>query len=228
MLIYKQIKYKVKQKIDNSLDAPLELSHNLELAINEDIEKRGYLIHRVLRCQVYQHRQGNAHTKTRDEIRGGGKKPWKQKGSGRARAGSNRSPLWKGGGVTFGPRSSKKYNNLKINKKEKHVAIKNIIANKAANTFIVNNNFNTIIKPNTKFIIHELNKYNIDLNQNKKFLLIVDYQSQNLYKSIRNIPHVNIIQASNLNPLALLKADTILLTLDGFNAIKKIYNDKKL
>lgn len=79
-------------------------------------EKSTYLIHRALVKQLIEHRQGNANTKTRSEVRGGGRKPWKQKGTGRARAGSKRSPLWKGGGVSFGPRT-KKFQ-IKLNKKE--------------------------------------------------------------------------------------------------------------
>lgn len=96
------------------------------------VEKSGnYLIHKdILRHQINQ-KQGTVSTKTRGEVRGGGRKPWRQKGTGRARAGSNRSPLWKGGGVIFGPKPKKI--NLKINQKERQLAIRTLLYNKRKN-----------------------------------------------------------------------------------------------
>nr|QCI08414.1 ribosomal protein L4 [Ptilothamnion sphaericum] len=197
-----------------------QLSEEITFKINDNYKKNIYLIHRVLRWQLYQHRQGNANTKTRDEIRGGGKKPWKQKGTGRARAGSSRSPIWRGGGVTFGPRS-KTYIS-KINKKEKKLAIQNIIYNKFANTFTINNEFENLERPNTKQIIKHLNNLNISIdNKKNKILFIVEKKYTNLYLSLRNIPNIEIIQANQLNILALLKADILIITFNGLKIIKQ-------
>ena len=95
-----------------------------------------YIIHRALIQQLQNNKYRKAHTKTRSEVQGGGKKPWKQKGTGKARAGSIRSPLWKGGGVIFGPRTQ--YYKYKINKKEKQLALRTLLNNKWNNTLIVN------------------------------------------------------------------------------------------
>lgn len=221
MITKKIIKYNIKEDNNNSLSIPLNT--DLELKIHDDDKKTIYLIHKVLKWQLYQHRQGSASTKKRNEVRGGGKKPWKQKGTGRARAGSNRSPLWKGGGVIFGPKS--KVYKSKINKKEKKLAIQNILYNKLYKTSIINNTITEINKPNTKNILHEIKKLNIDTNKNHKILIIVPSACNNLYLSIRNIQNIDMISVKNLNIITLLKSDTILLTIDGLKALQKIYND---
>ena len=120
----------------NSLDANGQIlpeKYNLTLTVLEN--SGNYLIHRdILRHQLSQ-KQGTVSTKTRSEVRGGGKKPWKQKGTGRARAGSSRSPLWKGGGVIFGPKP--KTVNLKLNKKERALALQTLFYNKRNNISVV-------------------------------------------------------------------------------------------
>lgn len=92
----------------------------------DDYESRAVLLAQVVRCELMNMRSGNAHTKMRGEVRGGGKKPWKQKGTGRARHGSNRSPIWIGGGVTFGPRNTVNWH-LKINKTSRIAALKSTL-----------------------------------------------------------------------------------------------------
>ena len=220
MIINKIRRYKIQETNKSSL------IEEVSFKINQKHQQNIYLVHRVLKWQLYQNRQGNAHTKTRDEVRGGGKKPWKQKGTGKARAGSSRSPLWKGGGVIFGPRS--KIYKSKINKKEKQLAIQNIIYNKFPDTFVIKNNFNNLDKPNTKYILEQLNYLNLNITKNKhKILFIVEKKYNNLYLSLRNIPNIEIIQANQLNTLALLNAHQLIITLDGLNIIKKMYNEKK-
>ena len=122
MTVQKSIEY-------NSLDSNGQISsdkYNFKLNILED--SGNYLIHRdILRHKLSQ-KQGSVSTKTRSEVRGGGKKPWQQKGTGRARAGSSRSPLWRGGGVTFGPKP--KTTSLKLNKKERNLALQTLLYNK--------------------------------------------------------------------------------------------------
>ena len=106
----------------------------IELKLNVLEDSGNYLIHRdILRHQLSQ-KQGTVATKTRSEVRGGGKKPWQQKGTGRARAGSSRSPLWRGGGVIFGPKP--KTTSLKLNKKERKLAVQTLLYNKLKNTQI--------------------------------------------------------------------------------------------
>lgn len=185
-------------------------SHSIILRINEKHEQQMYLIHRALKHQLKNERVRNANTKTRNEVKGGGKKPWKQKGTGRARAGSNRSPLWKGGGVIFGPR--KKIYSSKINKKENRLAINTILANKHSKTITIENCFENIHQPNTKKVIIELKKYGINIQQEKKFLLVVEKKSQVLYLSLRNIKNIDIIEVHSINILSLLKADIIIIT----------------
>ena len=121
----------------NSLDLngqTLNDEHKLELNILEN--SGNYLVHKdILRHQISK-KQSTSSTKTRSEVRGGGRKPWKQKGTGQARAGSNRSPLWKGGGVIFGPKP--KVNVLKLNKKERKLALQTLLYNKRNNVLILN------------------------------------------------------------------------------------------
>ena len=133
----------------NSLDIDgkvLSNEHKLELNVLE--ESGNYLIHRdILRHQSSQ-KQGTLSTKTRSEVRGGGAKPWQQKGTGRARAGSNRSPLWKGGGVIFGPKPRKV--TLKLNKKERKLALQTLLYNKRNNISVIDDLESGIESPKTK------------------------------------------------------------------------------
>nr|YP_010197626.1 ribosomal protein L4 [Gracilaria flabelliformis subsp. simplex]UAD86042.1 ribosomal protein L4 [Gracilaria flabelliformis subsp. simplex] len=180
-----------------------------------------YVLHRALTQQLTKNR--NAHTKTRSEVRGGGRKPWKQKGTGRARAGSNRSPLWRGGGVIFGPRTKKHKN--KINKKEKQLALRILIENKFKNTIITEDFINKLKKPNTKAIVNSLKKYNLDTNITNNILIIVSKKSDNLYLSTRNLKNVELLNANHINIISLLKANQILINKDALNIINKTYYD---
>ncbi len=145
----------------NSLDSNGQISsdkYNFKLNILED--SGNYLIHRdILRHQLSQ-KQGTVSTKTRSEVRGGGKKPWQQKGTGRARAGSNRSPLWRGGGVTFGPKP--RTINLKLNKKERNLALQTLLYNKRNNISVIGELETLINEPKTKAFCEICNNYNIN------------------------------------------------------------------
>nr|YP_010618731.1 Ribosomal protein L4 [Rhodomelopsis africana]WAX02744.1 Ribosomal protein L4 [Rhodomelopsis africana] len=204
MTITKELKYKFLSKYQE------ESSKIIQLRIINETEKQMYLIHRALKQQLKNNRNKNAHSKTRSEVRGGGKKPWKQKGTGRARAGSSRSPLWKGGGIIFGPR--KKTYKSKINKKEKRLAINTILANKFTNTIITNNILDNIITPNTKTAISEIKRLGVKIKKQQKLLLIVDKKTKLLYLSFRNIHNLELIEVHSVNVLSLLKADTIIIT----------------
>ena len=213
MTVQKVIEY-------NSLDSNGQISsdkYNFTLNILED--SGNYLIHRdILRHQLSQ-KQGTVSTKTRSEVRGGGKKPWQQKGTGRARAGSSRSPLWRGGGVTFGPKP--KTTSLKLNKKERNLALQTLFYNKRNNISVIGELESLINEPKTRVFCEICKNYNLDLNQ--KILLVVSKKTIPLKLSTKNLKNVELISASNLNTLSLLKAKQILLTPSAVNDIKEIY-----
>lgn len=180
-----------------------------------------YIIHRALTRELEKKRQGNAHSKTRSEVRGGGKKPWKQKGTGKARVGSIRSPLWKGGGVIFGPQH--KQHKSKINKKEKQLALRTLLHNKQNDTIIIENfNINSY-KPSTKSVIEQLNI--LKVQPSNKILIIVVKKDFHLYLSTRNIKNIELIVANQINILSILKAQTIIIELKALDIINKTYNE---
>jgi len=215
MAIQKTIEY-------NSLDSngqTLSDKYNFKLNILEN--SANYLIHRdILRHQLSQ-KQGTVSTKTRSEVRGGGKKPWQQKGTGRARAGSSRSPLWKGGGVIFGPKP--KVSSLKLNKKERNLALQTLLYNKRNSISVIGELESLVTDSKTKVFCDICKNYSLDLNQ--KILFVVSKKTIPLKLSTRNLKNVELISASNLNTLSLLKAKKILLTPLAVNDIKEIYCD---
>ena len=215
MSVPKYIKY-------NSLDITgqiLNVEHKLKLNV---LEKSGnYLVHKDILRQQIQQKQGTSSTKTRSEVRGGGAKPWKQKGTGKARAGSNRSPLWRGGGVIFGPKP--KLNMLKLNKKERKLAIQTLLYNKRNSLLIIDNLEDEITTSKTKILINIFKNWGVELD--KKILIIVSRKTLSLKLSIRNIKNVELISALNLNTLSLLKAKQILVTPLAINDIKETFCD---
>lgn len=213
MTVQKFIKY-------TSLDINGQIlndEHTLELNV---LEKSGNsLIHKDILRHHTNRKQGTVSTKTRSEVRGGGRKPWQQKGTGRARAGSNRSPLWKGGGVIFGPKPKKTVQ--KLNKKERKLALQTLLYNKRNNISVIDNLEDAIDSPKTKLFFDICKKCDVELNQ--KVLVIVSKKTTPLKLSIRNMKNVELISASNLNTLSILKAKQILLTPLAVNEIKEIY-----
>jgi len=197
----------------------LDQSHELKLNVLEN--SGNYLLHKDLLRHYSSQKQGTVSTKTRSEVRGGGRKPWRQKGTGRARAGSNRSPLWKGGGVIFGPKPKKVF--LKLNKKERRLALQTLLYNKKNNIVIIENLENGIEEPKTKNFLKICQDCNINLEQ--KILVIVSKKTIPLKLSTQNLKNIELISASNLNTLSLLKAKQIILTPLAINDIKEIYCD---
>ena len=198
---------------------PLNSTQELKLSV---LDKSGnYLVHKDLLRHSNSQRQGTVSTKTRSEVRGGGRKPWRQKGTGRARAGSNRSPLWKGGGVIFGPKP--KTVSLKLNKKERRLALQTLLYNKKNNIVIIENLENELTDSKTKKFLNICNNCSIDSNQ--KVLVIVSEKTVPLKLSTKNLKNVELISAANLNTLSLLKAKQIILTPLALNNIKEIYCD---
>jgi large subunit ribosomal protein L4 len=197
----------------------LESKHELQLKVLED--SGNYLLHKDLLRHFNSQNQGTVSTKTRSEVRGGGRKPWRQKGTGRARAGSNRSPLWKGGGVIFGPKPRTVF--LKLNKKERRLALQTLLYNKKNNILLIEDLENQIKDSKTKTFVKICKECSINLDQ--KILVIVSKKTDSLKLSTQNIKNVELIAASNLNTLSLLKATQIILTPSAINDIKEIYCD---
>ena len=204
----------------NSVDLTgkkLDPTYNITLKVLDNTGN--YLIHKdILRHHVLK-QQGTVSTKTRSEVRGGGKKPWKQKGTGRARAGSNRSPLWKGGGIIFGPKPRIK--TYKLNKKERRLALQTLFYNKHSNISVIDNledNFNT---PKTKEFCNICQNCNIDLT--KKVLLIVSKKSNTLKLAVQNIKNIELISACSLNTLSLIAANQVVMTPLAINDLKEIF-----
>jgi len=198
---------------------PLDSTKKFELNVLE--KTANYLVHKDLLRHYSSQRQGTVSTKTRSEVRGGGRKPWRQKGTGRARAGSNRSPLWKGGGVIFGPKPKKV--SLKLNKKERQLVLQTLLYNKKHKILIISDLETAFTERKTKSFLKFCNDCSINFNQ--KVLLIVSQKTIPLKLSTQNLKNVELILSSNLNTLSLLKAKQIILTPLAINDIKEIYCD---
>ena len=198
-----------------------QLSDSHELKLNVLENSGNYLLHKDVIRHSSSQTQGTTSTKTRSEVRGGGRKPWRQKGTGRARAGSSRSPLWKGGGVIFGPKPKKV--SLKLNKKERQLALQTLLYNKKNNIVLIEDLENGITEPKTKSFLKVCQDCNISLDQ--KVLVVVSKKTVPLKLSTQNIKNVELISASNINTLSLLKAKQIILTPLAINDIKEIYCD---
>jgi large subunit ribosomal protein L4 len=197
----------------------LDSKHELQLSVLE--ESGNYLLHKDLLRHRNSQKQGTSSTKTRSEVRGGGRKPWRQKGTGRARAGSNRSPLWKGGGVIFGPKP--KTTVLKLNKKERRLALQTLLYNKKDTILILENLENEMVEPKTKLFLKVCQNCSIDLEQ--KILVIVSKKTTPLKLATQNIKNVELISASTLNTFSLLNSKQIILTPQAIIDIKEIYCD---
>lgn len=172
------------------------------------VEPNLHVMHLALRRQLNNARQGNACTKTRAEVAGGGRKPWKQKGTGRARAGSIRSPLFAGGGVIFGPKP-RDYS-FKMPQKARQLALKSALSAREAQLIIVKD-FSTISEPKTKLMVSALKS----LNVSGKVLIVANTkadENKNLELSARNIPSVKLLLPANLNVKDLLEADFVVMT----------------
>ena len=175
------------------------------------------LVHQAVVSYMAGSRQGSHKQKTRSEVRGGGKKPYRQKGTGRARAGTIRSPLWRGGGVTFAarPRDYSK----KLNKKMYRAAIKSIFSELVRQNRLVAIEKPVLEKPKTKEIASFLNQFSLS-----KVLIITDELDINLYLSARNIPNVDVITVREINPVSLLKPQKVAVTSEALKQIEEWIN----
>ncbi|MCX7778991.1 MAG: 50S ribosomal protein L4 [Patescibacteria group bacterium] len=177
------------------------------------------IIHQVVVAMLANLRKPWANTKTRGEVRGGGKKPWRQKGTGRARAGSIRSPLWRGGGIIFGPRKERNYRK-KINKKVKKLALKMALSDKVLNKKIIILDKLELPAIKTKKIEEILKKLP---SRQEKTLLVLEKKDEKIILSGRNLPYLKITLANNLNLIDLLNYKYLLSTKGGLKKIEEIY-----
>ena len=198
----------------------LSNTKNKDISISNEVFSKEFnepLIHQAVISFMSSSRQGSSKQKNRSEVRGGGKKPYRQKGTGRARAGTIRSPLWRGGGVTFAsrPRDFSK----KINKKMYRAAIKSIFSELVRQNRLVAIEKPVLKKPKTKEIASFLNEFSIS-----KVLIITDELDMNLYLSARNIPNVDVITVREINPVNLLKPQKVAVTGEALKQIEEWIN----
>jgi len=178
------------------------------------------LIHRAVLRQLANKRQGTASTLTRSEVRGGGRKPYKQKGTGRARQGSIRTPLRPGGGVIFGPKP-RSYN-LDMNRKERRLALRTALMSRITDIKTVEDFGSTLDQPKTSEIINGLSRLGIE--KTEKVLVILDKPSDVIKKSINNIEKVKLIAADQLNVFDILNANKLVIGQSAINKIQEVYS----
>lgn len=215
MAVIETLNYKV-----NSLEKGGSLDKSVSLSLKVTDSNSKYILHRAVVAQDSQSRQGTACTKTRSEVRAGGKKPWKQKGTGQARSGSKNSPLWRGGGVAFGPRprSYKK----KINSKELKLALQTALYTSNSKITVIENFTENLNQPSTKDLLTKLENV---VNTSDKTLLIIKEPNKNVSLSVRNVNNMSLLYSNTLNVKEILLAKKIVITQDALENIQKTYHD---
>lgn len=190
----------------------LELDENIF-----DVEINQHVVYEVVKNHLANRRQGTQSAKTRAEVRGGGRKPWRQKGTGRARQGSIRGPHWVGGGVAFAPKP-RDYS-YSVPKKVKRLAMKSALTSKVQNNeLIVVDNLN-IKEAKTKEMVKVLS----NLNASKKVLIVMDEKNPNVLRSSRNIPNVATTLVNTLNVYDILKYDSFIITKEAVKKVEEVY-----
>ncbi len=179
------------------------------------------LLHRAVLRQQAHSRQGTASTLTRSEVRGGGRKPYKQKGTGRARQGSIRTPLRPGGGIIFGPKP-RKYN-LEMNRKERRLALRTALMSRIADAKIIKDFGSKLEVPKTSEILALLKR--VGINADGKILIILNKPSEIIKRSIRNLEKIKLICADQLNVFDLLNANSLVIGEDALSTIKEVYGN---
>lgn len=191
-----------------------------EIELNDQIfgiEVNQHVVYEVVKNQLANKRQGTQSAKTRAEVRGGGRKPWRQKGTGRARAGSIRAPHWTGGGVAFAPKP-RDYS-YKVPKKVKRLAMKSALTSKVENNEIIVIDELNFDAPKTKEMVNLLNKLNAD----KKALIVTTEKNENVVRSANNIATVQTTVVNNLNVYDILKYNSFIITKDAVRKVEEVY-----
>lgn len=180
------------------------------------VEVNEHLVHMAVTAQLAAKRQGTQSAKNRSEVRGGGRKPWRQKGTGHARQGSTRAPQWTGGGMVFPPKP-RDYS-MKLNKKEKRLALKSALTSRVnENKFIVVDEL-AFEQPKTKEFVNVLNNLNVS-----KALVVLGDNDENKVKSARNVKDVKTAQTNTINVYDILKYDTVVIEKAAVEAIEEVY-----
>ena len=179
------------------------------------------LMHRAVLRQQAHARQGTASTLTRAEVRGGGRKPYKQKGTGRARQGSIRTPLRPGGGIIFGPKP-RQYN-LGMNRKERRLALRTALMARVEDVIAIKDFGSNIKVPKTREILDFLAR--LGIAENSKVLIILSEPSETIRKSVRNLKKVKLIGADHLNVFDLLNANSLIIGEDALGKIQEVYGN---
>ena len=180
------------------------------------VEVNQHLVHMAVVQQLANNRQGTQKAKTRSEVSGGGRKPWRQKGTGRARQGSTRSPQWTGGGVVFAPKP-RDYS-MKMNKKEKQIAIKSALTSKVQDSKFIVVDALELDEIKTSKFVNILNNLNAP-----KALVVTKDKNEKVVLSARNIPTVKTIMSNTINVYDILKYDSLVITKDAVAAIEEVY-----
>ena len=175
------------------------------------------LVELVIMAHRNAQRKPWAHTKTKGEVRGGGRKPWKQKGTGNARQGSIRAPQWRGGGVTFGPRKERNYE-MKINKKVKNKVLKFVLADKIKNNHLILLDNFEIKEAKTKILSSVLKKLKI-----KSGLISLAQKNDNIIRAAKNLPKIGLVAANSLNVFDLVKHEYFVLDKSALKKIIEVY-----
>ncbi|WP_427340459.1 50S ribosomal protein L4 [Caloranaerobacter sp. DY30410] len=181
------------------------------------VEINEHVLYEAVKNYLANRRQGTQSAKTRSEVRGGGRKPWRQKGTGRARHGSIRSPIWKGGGVVFAPKP-RDYS-YKLPKKIKRLAMKSALSSKVVNGEIIVLDELKMDRPKTKDMVSILK----NLNSKKKALIVMSEKDENVVKSARNIQGVSTTLVNTLNVYDILNCDSFIITKDAVRKVEEVY-----
>ena len=207
------MKVKIYNQIGEEVGTHLLPKDVFEVKTNPD------LVNQVVVCQESNRRQGNAQTKDRSEVRGGGKKPWRQKGTGRARHGSNRSPLWKGGGVTFGPRNERNYKKI-VTKQIRLKAVLMVLSSKAQGKFLIVLEGLEFKEFKTKLASQVLKS--LPMERGSKLIVLPEHD-KNLVLAFRNIPSVGVVAASDMNALDLMSFKYVVMLKPAIKVIEKAF-----
>ena len=180
------------------------------------VEVNEHLVHMAVLQQLANNRQGTQKAKTRSEVRGGGRKPWRQKGTGHARQGSTRAPQWTGGGVVFAP-VPRDYS-FKINKKEKRAALKSALTSRVQENKLIVVDELKLDEIKTKQFAQVMKNLNVD-----KALVVINDNDQNIVMSAKNIPTVKVAQTNTINVFDILKYSTVVVTKAAVATIEEVY-----
>src|SRR5436190_5608745 len=179
------------------------------------------VLHQVVTAQLVNRRQGNASTKTRSEVSGGNRKPYRQKGTGNARQGSTRAPQFRHGGVVWGPRPHPYHHD--VPKKMRRLAIRSVLSDKVANESLIVVDNLSLEKPRTKDMLEILSK--LPTNAEKRVLMMLPRRDENVVLSIRNIPSAKVQHVSSLNVVELLKHDYVIMPVETVRWLEMVFGD---